>query len=669
MPRARGALALMLLLATVTSAQPGDAGVPAPPAGPPPLIPRALLLGNPERLIPQLSPDGKRLAFIAPDERGVLQVWVRTLGQAVDTRLTQDKQRGIRQFSWAEDSQTVLFAQDVEGDENFHVFGIDLPSGNVRDFTPWQGVRAGVLGTHPRFPDTLLVTANVRDRKVMDVWRVNLKTGATELDTQNPGDVSSWRLDTAFTVRGAIATTKEGGTEVRIREGARAPWRAFITTGLEEDVDLLGFSLDGKSTFVTTSISAETSRLVEKGVRSGSERVLTSNPTQDVDAVWMHPSKGGPLAVRFDVDGKPAWTVVDGNVASDFQALEKQLGTANFQVLSLDRADATWVVSVATDLRAPEYVLWERKARRLTRLFSVFPKLDGAVLSPMKPVTLPVSGGYTMTGYLTQPAGFTGPRPLVLLVHGGPWGRDTWGFRGDVQLLANRGYAVLQVNFRGSTGFGKRFLNAGNKQWGLDMQADLSAAVQWAKDQGVSAPGQVAIMGASYGGYATLAGLAFTPDLFRCGVDAVGPSNLLTLLASFPPYWSSFQSMMLQRVGDPAVPADKELLTRASPLFSADQVKAPLLLGQGAHDPRVKQVESEQMFDALAKRNVLAEYVLYPDEGHGFARPENRLDFSARTELFLARCLAGGRFEPMPVEGKVAGSSAVVKRSGVTPRR
>lgn len=665
-----GGLGLVVACVSASAlAQPGDGGVAllldggvaaSAPVGPAPLIPRALLLGNPERLSPQLSPDGKHLAWLGPDERDVLQLFLRTVGNGDEVRLTNEKRRGLRTFWWAEDSSTLLYLQDADGDENFHLFALDLPTKNLRDLTPWQGVRAGLLPTNARFPDQLLVTLNVRDRKLFDVYRVSLKTGAVELDTQNPGDVDAWLADPGFVVRAAKATTKEGGTELRVRDSNKTPWRALITAGLEETLGLFDLSSDGKSVYLTTSISAETARLVEKGLHTGSERTLAQQLTQDVGQVWLHPSRHVPLAARFDVDGRPVWTVLDYTVTSDFQALEKALGTGAFSVVSMDRADSTWVVAVATDTQPPRYVTWDRKARKVTPLFGAFPKLDGLPLAAMKPVTIPVAGGFTMPGYLTLPVGLEGKRPLVLLVHGGPWSRDTWGFRGDVQFLANRGYAVLQVNYRGSTGFGKRYLNAGNKQWGLAMQDDLVAAVTWARDSGITDAGTVAIMGASYGGYATLSGLTSTPDLFRCGVDAVGPSNLFTFLNTIPPYWESFRAIVLRRLGDPGLMEDREMLTNSSPLFSAERIKAPLLIAQGANDPRVKQAESEQMFTALEKRSVPVTYVLYSDEGHSFARQENRLDFYGRAENFLKQCLAG-RSEPMPPEGKVAGSTAVVR--------
>lgn len=643
---------LVVLAATLASAQ--DAGVP--------LIPRDVLLGNPERTSPRLSPDGKRLAWLAPDEKNVLQVWVKTLGQKDDAVVTQDKKRGIRGFQWTRDSKGILFGQDADGDENFHVFLVDLGTKNVRDLTPWQGVRASVLETSPKFPDVALVEMNVRDRKSMDVWRVNLKTGAAELDTENPGDVNGWTVDANLVVRGATAVVKGGGVELRTRDSAKAKWTPLVTVGLEENVGLWGFTDDGRSVVLTTSVNSDTERVVEKSLKTGTERLLAQSPTSDVMGALGHPTKHLVRAVAFDVNGRAAWTAVDGSVKGDLEALDKALD-GDFSVISMDDADAHWLVAEDRDVGSRRFWTWDRKAKKAELLFSAQPKLDGLTLAAMTPVSIPARDGLTLPGYLTLPVGKAKPVPMVLLVHGGPWGRDEWGYNGTVQLLANRGYAVLQVNFRSSAGYGKRFLNAGNRQWGLAMNDDLLDAVAWAVKEGVTTPKQVAIMGGSYGGYATLAGLTFTPDEFKCGVDIVGPSNLFTLLATIPPYWTAFKTMLVARMGDPDDPKDKELLTKASPLFSADRIKVPLLIGQGANDPRVKVAESEQIVSAMEKRGLPVTYVLYPDEGHGFARPENRVDFMARAEGFLSKCL-GGRVEPLPKEGRVAGATAVVKVVG-----
>jgi dipeptidyl aminopeptidase/acylaminoacyl peptidase len=466
-------------------------------------------------------------------------------------------------------------------------------------------------------------------------------------------------VDTAFVVRGATALLHEGGRELRVRETAKSPWRALIAVGLEENVALLDFTEDGRSVTLTSSIDSDTERVVEKSLKTGSERQLAASEKSDVLATFSHPVKHQLRAVAFDLNGRAAWTTLDYNVKGDFEALGKAL-TGDFSVVSSDLADSKWVVLETRDVGARRYWLWDRKSRKAELLFSTQPRLDAFALQSMVPVSIPARDGLTLAGYLTRPDTSLKPGPLVLLVHGGPWSRTTWGFDGAAQLWANRGYAVLQVNFRGSTGYGKRFLNAGNRQWGLKMHDDLADAVAWAVKEGVADPRRVAISGASYGGYATLAALAFTPELFACGVDVVGPSNLFTLLATVPPYWAAQRGVFVKRMGDPDDAKDKDLLKAASPLFSAERIRAPLLIGQGANDPRVKPAEAEQLVAAMEKKGLPVTYVLYPDEGHGFVRPENRLDFLARAEAFLAKCLAG-RAEPLPKEGKIPGSTGVVR--------
>lgn len=648
--------ARLLCLCSALSSLPAsaqDAGVP--------LLPRELLFGNPERTRPQLSPSGDALAWLAPDDKNVLQVWVRAKDRKDGAVVTADRKRGIRFFSWGEDSRSILYGQDADGDENFHLYQVELASKNVRDLTPWQGVRAGLLATSPRQPNAALVELNVRDRAQMDVWRLSLDTGALVLDTQNPGDVTGWGVDGQLQVRVAIASTPEGGTELRVRETPKAPWRPLMTVGLEENLDFVDFTDDGRALIIQSSINNDTTRLLEKSLKSGAERLLASSEKSDVMDVLGYRTRHGVRAAAFDVDGRQVWTALEGSgVKADLEALKAGLA-GDFAVASQDAADTKWLIAETRDVGPNRYHLYDRRTKKLELLFSSAPRLEGQPLAPMKPLTLTARDGLPLPAYLTLPPGVA-PRalPLVLLVHGGPWGRDLWGYDAEAQWLANRGYAVLQVNFRASAGYGKKFLNAGNRQWGLKMHDDLLDAVAWAVSGGLADPKRVALMGGSYGGYATLAGLAFTPEIFACGVDLVGPSSLFTLLATVPPYWAAFRRQLVARIGDPDKAEDKGLLTRASPLFSAERIKAPLLIGQGANDPRVKVAEAEQLVAALEKKGLPVTYVLYPDEGHGFARPENRIDFNARAEVFLAKCL-GGRAEPLPKEGRVAGSTAVVK--------
>jgi dipeptidyl aminopeptidase/acylaminoacyl peptidase len=623
-----------------------------------PLIPRDVLFGNPERANPRISPDGTRMAWIAPDKKNVLQVWVKTIGKTDDKMVTADKKRGVRQYGWAEDNKTILYLQDIDGDENFHLHGVDLTNSNDRDYTAIQGVRAAIVAVEPGSPTEMLVALNARDRHFFDVYRLNIESGALTLDTQNPGDVSDWVADKKLNVLGAQIATPDGGTEIRVRENRQAPWKTFMKVGPEENLGIDGFTADSKAAYVETSIGSDTVRLVQKDLASGAAKVIAYSDEVDVGTVMINDNTRVVEAVSYE-PGRRQWKVIDPSVKADFDAIAK-LDSGDFAVPSRDRADKHWLVAFTSDRGPVKYYVWDREAKSGTYLFSNRPKLEGLQLSEMKPVVIKTRDGLNMHMYLTLPAGLPPKNlPMVLFPHGGPWGRDFWGFSSTVQWLANRGYAVLQPEFRASTGFGKKFLHAGDRQWGLKMHDDLIDAADWAVKQGYVDPKRIAIMGGSYGGYATLAGLTFTPDYFACGVDIVGPSNLKTLIAAIPPYWKPIRAMFDQRMGNVDDPKDAELVKNASPLFKANQIKKPLLIGQGANDPRVNKAEAEQIVDAIEKNNGSVTYVVYSDEGHGFARPENSIDFNARAENFLAQCL-GGRAEPLTGE-KVPGSTATVK--------
>lgn len=652
---------LAIVVAAIAMATPISS--PSTRAELPPLIPRESLLGNPERTSPTISPDGKLLGWLAPDHHDVMQVWVQTIGKNEAHPVTAEKSRGIPSYGWAFDSKTILYAQDAAGDENFHLFAVDLDTDNIRDLTPWQGVRAESVASNPKFPGQILVALNLRDRKLMDVYRIDLGTGAATLDTKNPGDVAGWLADDNMAIRAATVTTPDGGTELRVRDSAVAPWRSLIKSAMTDDLTALDFSKDGHSLFLGTSIGMNTIALVRHELKSGKETEIARSDDADLSDAMIHSTRHVVEAVAFD-PGRQHWTVVDPSVRADFDAIGK-VANGDFTVVDRDLADKTWLVSFDSDRAPTRYYSWDRATRKATFLFSTRPGLEGAPLAEMKPIEFTSRDGLKIGGYLTLPVGVAAKNlPMVLLVHGGPWARDRWGLRPEVQLLANRGYAVLQVNYRGSTGFGKKFQHAGDRNWGLAMQDDLSDGVSWAVHQGVADPKRVAIDGGSYGGYAALAGAAFTPELYRCAIDECGPSNLFTLLKSMPPYWEIARGIFFTRVGDPDNPKDQPILTRASPLFEADKIKIPMLIGQGANDPRVKQAEAEQIVDAISKHGGSAIYVLYADEGHGFARPENRLDFMARTEKFLADNL-GGRFEPMKGD-RIPGSTAKLRIVGPT---
>jgi dipeptidyl aminopeptidase/acylaminoacyl peptidase len=619
----------------------------------PPLIPRDVLFGNPEKTSPQISPDGKHIAYLAPDKNGVLQVWLRTVGRMDDRVLTDSKKRPISQYLWPYDGKHLCYLQDTDGDENYHLYAVNLETGQTRELTPFKGVRVMNVDSEAAAPDELLVSMNRQDPRKFDVYRLKLSTGKLTFDTDNPGNVLAWTADHQFKIRAAVAATPDGGFDLMVRDAEGQPWQVIRHWGPDDQGSAVDFSADGKALYVLGNHDANTQRLLAVDLATGKETVLAEDPQYDADGVRLHPTKKTVQAVSFNRD-KVTWQVLDPAVKDDYAALAK-VRPGQFSVTNRDLADKNWLVGYVTDNGPVYYYAYNRDTKKAELLFSHQPKLEKLPLAAMKPISYPSRDGLTIHGYLTTPVGIPAKNlPTVLLVHGGPWGRDSWGFNAIHQWLANRGYAVLSVNFRGSTGYGKRFLNAGNREWAGKMHDDLIDGVNWIIKDGVADPKRIAIMGGSYGGYATLVGLTFTPEVFAAGVDIVGPSNIITLLETIPPYWAPMKAMFTRRVGD--LEKDKEFLQSRSPLFFVDRIKAPLLIGQGANDPRVKQSESDQIVAALRMAGKPVEYVVYTDEGHGFARPENSLHFFAKAEEFLAKHLSNGRYEPAD---NIKGHSAV----------
>jgi len=619
-----------------------------------PLIPREILFGNPERTSPRISPNGKYLAYLAPDQNNVLQVWLRTVGQEDDRQLTADKKRGIRIFFWTYSAEQLIYLQDSDGDENWHLYSVNIQSNIVRDLTPFQGILAQPVALDPKFPDQMLVGLNLHDLRKHDVYQLNLKNGAVEFDTENPGNIVAWTADAQLQVRAAIATTPDGGSDLLFRPAIDKSWETLRHWGPDDEGNAVSFSADGKILYLIGSHDTNAQRLIALDLATRQETIIAEDAQYDVDDLLIHPVLRVIQAVSFYRD-KQEWQVLDQSIAVDFDTIAK-VRPGEFGVSSRDLADTSWIVAYNTDDGPVYYYTYNRESKNSTLLFSNRPKLEELPLASMQPISYQARDRLTIHGYLMTPVGIPAKNlPTVLLVHGGPWARDTWGYDSEVQWLANRGYAVLQVNFRGSTGYGKDFLNAGNREWGAKMHDDLIDAVNWLVEKGIADSKKIAIMGGSYGGYATLVGLTFTPDVFAAGVDIVGPSNLVTMIQSIPPYWEPLRAMEAHRVGN--LETEEEFLLSRSPLFFVDRIKVPLLIAQGANDPRVKQAESDQIVEAMQQANKPVEYILYTDEGHGFARPENRLHFYAKAEEFLAKYL-GGRFEP---EGDIQGHSGVVK--------
>jgi len=617
------------------------------------IIPREVLFGNPKYASPDISPDGKYLSFLAPSaEEGVLNVFVReTSNNDNDSArmITADVSRGIRQATWAPDSKTFLDLQDFEGDENFHLWAIDVEKENdvARDLTPGKDVKASNLITNKRFKDELMVGTNERTPTCFDMYRINYKTGEKTLDTENPGNVLGWGTeDSTFEVReGVIKDQTDSSNIVIVRDNKDSEWRNLITFPYGEDGNLVEFCDDGgKSCYMTSSIGRETTALLKVDLQTGETlETISSKENCDVGGIVLDDDTKELKAVSYNYARRER-VFFDDALKADYDVLDK-LGPEGSEagVVSQTEDEKTWIVAYSRSDGPTEYVIYDQTTKTTTPLFVSKPELLNYEFAPMEDVVITARDGLPLVAYLTR-ADTAKKTPLILLVHGGPWARDYWGFNQQAQWFANRGYATLQVNYRASTGYGKSFLHKGDGEWGVGtMQDDLTDSVKWAVDQGIAEEDKICIFGGSYGGYACLAGLAFTPDVYACGVDIVGPSNIKTLLDSIPPYWGPLRGDMLKKIGD--VDADEEFNKKISPLFHVDKIKVPLLIGQGANDPRVKQAEADQIAESMAAKGIPVEYVLYPDEGHGFARPDNRIDFNGRSEDFLAKHL-GGRAEP-----------------------
>ena len=620
------------------------------------LIPRAKLFGNPTRTFGQISPDGRWLSWLAPKD-GVLNVWIAPASDVNAARaITDDRKRGIRFYGWALDRRHILYMQDENGTEDFHIYAVDIDTRQVRDLSPFAGVQARIQDVSLDHPGVLALAVNDRDKSWHDIWRVDIATGQRELIWENKQELADIVLDRQLEPRLAIKPReKEGGQTIYRIVGNNLEPMGVV----EHEDDLttypVGFTRDGKTLYRISSVGRDKAALLALDWETGAERLLAEHPKADIGRVVLHPRTyvAQAASARYT---RVDWIPLEEDIAADLKHLHAELpGEVDIADRTLD--DSRWVV-VAGAAEAPAtYHLYERKGRKLTKLFEAREELKSYRLAPMHDEVIRSRDGLELVSYLTLPVGEgkrpKQPLPFVLLVHGGPWARDLYGFDPNHQWLANRGLAVLSVNFRGSTGFGKKFVNAGDLQWGRKMHDDLIDAVNWAVKEGIADKSRMAIMGGSYGGYATLAGLAFTPEVFSCGIDIVGPSNLETLLATIPPYWAAFFENLARRVGDPRTEAGRKLLQERSPLNSAGAITKPLLICQGANDPRVKQAESDQIITAMRAKGLPVTYVLYPEEGHGLAIPENRISFFAITEAFLAAHL-GSQAEPIAADFKGA---------------
>jgi dipeptidyl aminopeptidase/acylaminoacyl peptidase len=629
------------------------------------LIPRAALFGNPVKTQARLSPDGKHVSFLAPKD-GVLNVWLAPFGKLGSAKvITSDKKRGIREHLWAYDNRHILFLQDEGGDENWRVYSVDIETGKQVDLTPYKGVRAQLEGVSHKRPGVVLVALNDRVPEWHDLYEIDIATAERKLVETNDKEFGGYLSDLELKPRMAVKPLASGG-EI-FRRGEKG-WERLLEYGQEDSLTTAPVIVEGegRTALLVSAVGRDKAALVRAELASGKLSVVGESNKADVQDVWMDPRTRQPQAYSVNYLQQEI-TALTPEARKDVERLRAELGPG-YTVSSRTLDDRKWVVVVDDPVHVLSTYLYDRDSGQVTKLFDQRPELTDAPLQPMYAREIKARDGKTLVSYLTLPRGADTDRsgkpkqpvPMILVVHGGPWGRDTYGFDAEHQWLANRGYAVLAVNFRGSTGFGKDFINAGDKQWGRTMHDDLIDAVDWAIREKIAIPDKVAIYGGSYGGYATLAGLTMTPDKFACGLDVVGPSNLVTLLESIPPYWKAFFEDLARRVGDPRTEEGRKLLKERSPLTYADRIQRPLLIAQGANDPRVKQAEADQIVNAMKDKKLPVTYLLYPDEGHGFARPQNRLSFYAVAEGFLHHCL-GGQYQAI---GKDFDGSSITTPEG-----
>lgn len=611
------------------------------------LLPRRVIFGNPERCVVRISPDGTRIAFLAPVD-GVLNLWVAPIDQIDNARpVTAVTDRNLgSSIVWMHDNRHIVFFREQAGDENWRAWRVDLRTTEIRPLTPGPGVRCYVQQSSRHFPSELLIAHNERDKRYFDVYRVDVATGESTLLQANEGFTSHF-TDQQFRVRYAVRHNENGDVEY-LQRGTDGEWDRFTRISADDTAATraIEFSADGGELYWLDSRDRDTAAAVAHDLESGATRILAEDPRADFTYLLLDPITERPVAAARTFE-RIRWEVLDPDYEQDFNYLTRQ-SSGDLMITSMSQDRRHWIVAYVHDDAPLDYFHYDRNARQARRLFSSMPALEGAPLAMMEPVIVRARDGLELVCYLSRPrdARPAQPLPMVLLVHGGPWTRDVWALYPDHQWLANRGYAVLSVNYRGSTGFGKAFVNAANLEWAGKMHDDLIDAVDWAIAQDIADPDRVAIMGGSYGGYAALVGVTFTPEKFACAVDIVGISNLVTFLNTIPEYWITWKSMWKVRVGDYTSEAGQRFLQERSPLNRADRIVRPLLIGQGANDVRVKASESEQIVAAMQQHGIPVIYVYYPDEGHGFGRPENRRSFHAVVEAFLATYL-GGRCEPV----------------------
>ena len=617
----------------------------------PPIIDRELFFGDPEISGAQISPDGKYLTFLKQFNK-VRNIWIKKIDEPFENAkpITADTKRPVTNYFWSNDSKHVIYVQDKDGDENYRVYVVNpFESGDpvppAKNLTPYENVRAIIIDVPKKTPNEIIIGLNNRDQSLHDVYRLNIVTGHMNLLYENNENIAGWSTDNEGNLRLAIRQTEDGGMEILKIELDKKLTKIY-EVGFEETASPIRFSSDGNSFYLMTNKGKQRDKIQLElfNLKTRKSKLIDKDPLDEVDlAGAIFSDLKNELLATYYIGEKLRIYPKEKKFKKDFETLVKQIPTGNIGFLSISEDENLWLVSVSSDVDPGSVYLFDRRIGKAQFVYKSRPNLPSEWLSEMKPVKYKARDGMTIYGYLTIPKGLEKKNlPVVLLIHGGPWARDIWGYNAIVQFLANRGYAVFQPNFRGSTGYGKKYLNAGNKQWGTgSMQHDITDAAYYLINEGIADPKRIAIAGGSYGGYATLAGLAFTPDLYACGFDIVGPSNIITLLNSIPPYWKPIQKIFTLRVGDKDNPEERKMLEAQSPLNSATNIKSPLFVVQGANDPRVKKAESDQIVAALRDLGRDVEYMLAPDEGHGFINEMNRLAMYTAMEKFFYKHLKG----------------------------
>ncbi len=590
---------------------------------------------NPGKSGYMLSPDGKYYAYLAPYMRR-MNIFVQEIGKDSYTQLTRDTARDISGFFWGNNNR-ILYLKDSGGDENFKLFGVNIDGSNLTGLTDFDKVRTSIIDPLPDIDDYVIIELNKRNPQVFDPYRLNINTGELTLLAENPGNIQSWITDHDGKLRVAIAIVDGVNTSVLFRETENIPFKTVITTSFKETMSPHFFTFDNTNVYASSNLGRDKNAIVEFDLRTGKElSILYENPDYDVDALYYSRARKVLTTARY-TSWKRERHFFDEELKTVFDKLKMELGDISFEIVSNNKAEDKLIIRSYSDKSLGAYYLFDINTNSISKIVDVSPWLDENEMGNQIPVEYNSRDGLTINGYLTLPKGYTLENaknlPVVVNPHGGPWARDEWGYNPEVQFLANRGYAVFQMNFRGSTGYGRKFWEASFKQWGKTMQNDITDGVNWLIEKGIADETRVAIYGASYGGYATLAGVTFTPDLFAAAVDYVGVSNLFTFMKTIPPYWETYLAMLYEMVGNPV--ADSVLMYEASPVFHVDKIKTPLFVAQGANDPRVNINESNQMVEALKNRGVEVEYMVKENEGHGFYNEENRYDFYHAMEKFL----------------------------------